>query len=41
MWESLATSRRQDRVLHGVAKLVNVLAGALILPVWLIGQRLA
>jgi predicted alpha/beta-fold hydrolase len=41
MWESLATSRRQDRVLHGVAKLFNILAGALILPVWLIGQRLA
>jgi predicted alpha/beta-fold hydrolase len=41
MWESLATSRRQDRVLHGVAKLFNVLAGALILPVWLIGQWLA
>jgi predicted alpha/beta-fold hydrolase len=41
MWESLATSRRQDRVLHGVAKLVNVVAGALIFPVWLTGQALA
>jgi predicted alpha/beta-fold hydrolase len=41
MWESLGTSRRQDRVLHGVAKLFNLLAGALIFPVWLIGQRLA
>jgi predicted alpha/beta-fold hydrolase len=41
MWESLGTSRRQDRVLHGIAKLLNVLAGALIFPVWLIGQWLA
>jgi predicted alpha/beta-fold hydrolase len=41
MWESLATTRRQDRVLHGVAKLLNVLAGALIFPVWLVGQWLA
>src|SRR5215211_6145539 len=41
MWESLATSRRQDRVLHGVAKLLNVVAGALIFPVWLVGQWLA
>jgi predicted alpha/beta-fold hydrolase len=41
MWESLATSRRQDRVLHGVAKLLNMAAGALIFPVWLVGQGLA
>jgi predicted alpha/beta-fold hydrolase len=41
MWESLGTSRRQDRVLHGAAKLLNVLAGALIFPVWLLGQALA
>ena len=41
MWESLATTRRQDRLLHGVAKFLNVLTGALILPVWLLGQKLA
>jgi predicted alpha/beta-fold hydrolase len=41
VWESLATTRRQDRLLHGVAKLLNVLTGALILPVWLLGQKLA
>ena len=40
MWESLATTRRQDRVLHGSAKLVNVLIGIVALPAWLIGQRL-
>jgi len=39
MWESLATTRRQDRVLHGFAKLANVLAGAILFPAWLIGQR--
>jgi len=41
VWESLATSRRQDRVLHGAAKVLNVIAGALMFPVWLIGQWLA
>jgi len=41
MWESLATSRRQDRVLHGAAKIVNVLVGAVLTPLWLIGQMLA
>jgi predicted alpha/beta-fold hydrolase len=41
MWEGLATTRRQDRVLHGSAKLVNVLIGIIALPAWLIGQRLA
>ena len=41
MWESLATTRRQDRVLHGSAKLFNVLLGIVALPVWLLGQRLA
>lgn len=41
MWESLATSRRQDRALHGVAKFFNVIVGALISPVWLIGQWLS
>src|SRR5918999_522450 len=40
MWESLATTRRQDRVLHGSAKLLNVLIGIVALPVWLLGQRL-
>jgi predicted alpha/beta-fold hydrolase len=40
MWESLATTRRSDRVLHGVAKLLNVAVGALALPAWLVGQRL-
>jgi predicted alpha/beta-fold hydrolase len=40
VWESAATTRRQDRVLHGVAKILNVLVGALISPVWLVGQRL-
>jgi predicted alpha/beta-fold hydrolase len=38
MWESLATTRRQDRVLHGAAKLLNVITGALIFPLWLLGQ---
>jgi predicted alpha/beta-fold hydrolase len=41
MWESLATNRRQDRVLHGAAKLVNVVVGLVMFPVWLLGQRLA
>jgi predicted alpha/beta-fold hydrolase len=40
MWESLATTRRQDRFLHGSAKFFNVLIGIIALPVWLIGQRL-
>jgi predicted alpha/beta-fold hydrolase len=40
MWESLATTRRQDRLLHGVAKGVNVVAGVIALPLWLFGQRL-
>jgi pimeloyl-ACP methyl ester carboxylesterase len=40
MWEGLATTRRQDRALHGAAKVVNVLVGILALPAWLIGQRL-
>jgi predicted alpha/beta-fold hydrolase len=39
MWEHLATSRRQDRVLHGFAKAVNVVIGLVALPLWLIGQR--
>lgn len=40
MWESLATTRRSDRVLHGAAKLLNVLVGIVALPLWLLGQRL-
>jgi predicted alpha/beta-fold hydrolase len=40
MWESLATTRRQDRALHGAAKLVNVVVGLVALPLWLLGQRL-
>jgi predicted alpha/beta-fold hydrolase len=40
MWESLGTSERQDRVLHGAAKLLNVGVGLAALPVWLLGQRL-
>jgi predicted alpha/beta-fold hydrolase len=41
MWEALATNRRQDRVLHGAAKLVNVALGLAMLPAWILGQRLA
>jgi pimeloyl-ACP methyl ester carboxylesterase len=40
MWESLATTRRQDRLLHGSAKFFNLLIGIIALPVWLLGQRL-
>jgi predicted alpha/beta-fold hydrolase len=40
MWESLGSSRRQDRVLHGAAKALNVAVGSVALPTWLIGQRL-
>ena len=32
MWESLATTRRQDRVLHGAAKALNVVVGLIALP---------
>jgi predicted alpha/beta-fold hydrolase len=39
MWERVATTRQQDRVLHGAAKLVNVLLGVIALPLWLLGQR--
>src|SRR5205809_4725306 len=38
MWEGLARTERQDRVLHGTAKLVNVLLGIVLLPLWLFGQ---
>ena len=40
MWEGLARTERQDRVLHGAAKLVNVLLGIVLLPLWLFGQLL-
>jgi predicted alpha/beta-fold hydrolase len=38
MWEGLARTRRQDRLLHGVAKLANVLIGVVLMPLWLFGQ---
>ena len=38
MWEGLARTERQDRVLHGAAKLANVLMGIVLLPLWLFGQ---
>src|SRR5919201_6209190 len=38
MWEGLARTERQDRVLHGSAKLANVLVGIVLLPLWIIGQ---
>jgi predicted alpha/beta-fold hydrolase len=38
MWEGLARTERQDRVLHGAAKAVNVLLGIVLLPLWLFGQ---
>jgi predicted alpha/beta-fold hydrolase len=38
MWEGLARTERQDRVLHGAAKAANVLLGIVLLPLWLFGQ---
>src|SRR3954463_9414361 len=38
MWEGLDRTERQDRVLHGTAKLANVLLGIVLLPLWLFGQ---
>src|SRR5829696_6898688 len=38
MWEGLARTERQDRVLHGTAKFANVLLGLVLLPLWLFGQ---
>src|ERR1700750_159439 len=38
MWEGLARTERQDRVLHGAAKAANVLLGIVLLPLWLLGQ---
>lgn len=40
MWESLGSSYRQDRALHGAAKALNVAVGSVALPAWLVGQRL-
>jgi predicted alpha/beta-fold hydrolase len=40
MWESLGSGPRQDRVLHGAAKLFNVVLGMFMVPAWLLGQRL-
>src|SRR5919109_5500897 len=38
MWEGLARTQRQDRVLHGAAKLFNVVLGIVLVPLWLFGQ---
>jgi pimeloyl-ACP methyl ester carboxylesterase len=38
MWEGLARTRNQDKLLHGTAKLANVLIGIVLLPLWLLGQ---
>jgi predicted alpha/beta-fold hydrolase len=38
MWEGLARTQRQDKVLHGAAKLANVLLGLVLLPLYLLGQ---
>jgi predicted alpha/beta-fold hydrolase len=38
MWEGLARTRRQDRVLHGTAKAANVIVGLIAMPLWLLGQ---
>ena len=38
MWEGLARTQRQDRALHGAAKLANVLLGLILLPLWLFGE---
>ncbi len=38
MWESIGTTHRQDRVLHGFAKALNVVVGLIAMPLWLFGQ---
>ena len=38
MWEGLARTQRQDRVLHGAAKLANIFFGLIAMPLWLLGQ---
>jgi predicted alpha/beta-fold hydrolase len=40
MWEGLARTEGQDRVLHGTAKLANVLLGIVLLPLFVVGQLL-
>jgi predicted alpha/beta-fold hydrolase len=40
MWESVGSTYRQDRILHGAAKALNVAVGSVALPAWLTGQRL-
>ncbi len=40
MWESVGSTQRQDRILHGGAKALNLAVGSVALPAWLIGQRL-
>src|SRR5688572_30357888 len=39
MFEGLARTRRQDRVLHGAAKVANLIVGLIAFPLWLLGQR--
>src|SRR5258708_5384782 len=38
MWEGLARTQRQDRGLHGAAKVANIVLGVVLLPLWIIGQ---
>jgi predicted alpha/beta-fold hydrolase len=38
VFEGLARTERQDQVLHGAAKLVNLVIGIVLLPIWLFGQ---
>ncbi len=40
MIESLGETRRQDRILHGVAKVGNLLTAIFLYPAWIVGQRL-
>jgi predicted alpha/beta-fold hydrolase len=40
VWEGLARTERQDRILHGAAKLANVLLGIVLLPLFVLGQLL-
>jgi predicted alpha/beta-fold hydrolase len=40
VWESIGSTYRQDRILHGAAKALNLAVGSVALPSWLIGQRL-
>jgi predicted alpha/beta-fold hydrolase len=40
VWEAIGSSYRQDRILHGAAKALNLVVGSVALPTWLVGQRL-